>query len=150
MNKPPFEAQARKLERLIKRLPRQIGIVILRQTKLNFRRQAFFEKKWPKRKSKSPRNQGGNLLIDTGILRNSLRSEVRGKTVTIFSDVPYATVHNQGGTVRKRTSRKPGYKSRRKGGPTYTMPKRQFLGTHPKQQEAINKMISKRIQKVFK
>ncbi len=131
MNKHPFEAQARRLERLIKRLPRQIGIVILRQTKLNFRRQAFFEKKWPKRKSNSPRNQGRNLLIDTGILRNSLRSEVRGKTVTIFSDVPYATVHNQ-------------------GGPTYTMPKRQFLGTHPKQQEAINKMISKRIQKVFK
>lgn len=148
-NKHPFSQQAQRLQRTLTNLPRQVGVLVVGETKANFRRQAFDGQAWPKRKSNAQRDTGRNLLIDSGVLRRSIRSEAQGRRVTIFSDVPYAKVHNDGGSVKKRTSKRSGYKSKRKGGATFQMPKRQFLGDSKSQREKIDDFVSKQFQKAL-
>ena len=36
--------------------------------------------------------------MDTGELRRSIRVGVTGESVTFWSDLPYAAIHNDGGT----------------------------------------------------
>ena len=64
----------------------------------NFERKAFFTDKWKRRANP---NAKGSLLIVTGTLRRSIRSEVRGNGVRFSSAVPYASIHNEGGTGTK-------------------------------------------------
>ena len=64
----------------------------------NFERKAFFSDKWKRRANP---NAKGSLLIVTGTLRRSIRSEVRGNGVRFSSAVPYASIHNEGGTGTK-------------------------------------------------
>ena len=75
----------------------------------NFDRKAFFTKKWKRRANP---NAKGSLLMVTGTMRRSIKAEVRGNGVRFTSAVPYAAIHNEGGTGTKpvrqhtRTSRK--------------------------------------------
>ena len=46
--------------------------------KANFTRKAFFNEKW--KNTKSP-NSRGSLMLRTGNLRNSIRSELRGSSI---------------------------------------------------------------------
>jgi phage gpG-like protein len=96
-------------------LPVKIG-----DTAVLFTKQRFGQKNWigdrveywrPRkphsRWGKTARNKGRALLVDTGRLRRSVR--IMGKTsysVTIGSDVPYATAHNDGfrGSVSQQVS----------------------------------------------
>lgn len=64
----------------------------------NFERQAFFSQAWARRKS--PTRPGGHLLVDTGSLRRSIRSEIRENSVVFLSDHPAAAIHNEGGEIR--------------------------------------------------
>lgn len=148
-NKFPFTAMASKLERTLRRLPRQMGVLIVGESKGHFRKQRFYSDKWPKRKSGSPRDKRRNLLVDTGTLRRSIRSEARGNTIRIISDVVYASVHNTGGKVKKRKPRR-GRKSKRKGGATFNMPKRQFIGDAPQLRKKLNGFVNRQIQKALK
>lgn len=157
MNKHPFDKQAKKLEKVFRNLPSGVGTVIVSETKENFRRQGFYSdgrtgrrKKWKERKSDAPRNRGRALLLDSGVLRRSIRKEVRGFKVRIFSDVPYAAVHNDGLMVRKRTSKRRGYKSRRKGGATFQMTQRKFLGDHPALRRKVTAFMTRQIERAFK
>lgn len=64
----------------------------------NFQRQGFFEEKWQRRKS--PIHAGRPILISTGQLRRSVRSRSDDKSITFYSDLPYASIHNEGGKIK--------------------------------------------------
>lgn len=64
----------------------------------NFEREAFFSQSWARRKS--PTRPGGHILVDTGALRRSVRSEIRESSIVFFSDLPYASIHNEGGEIK--------------------------------------------------
>lgn len=64
----------------------------------NFERQAFFSQKWTRRKS--PTRPGGLILVDSGGLRQSVRSEIRESSIVFLSDHPAAAIHNEGGEIK--------------------------------------------------
>lgn len=75
-----------------------IRVALLDEFQMNFKRKAFFDKKWKARKSKS--KQRGSLLNASGGLSGSLRSK-RGNNCIIFSSSkPYANIHNKGGKIK--------------------------------------------------
>lgn len=69
----------------------------------NFQRGSFFgSQKWPK----SSRPGAKSPLIDSGNLRRSIRGTVRGNSVAFSSSLPYASIHNTGGTLTVTTKMK--------------------------------------------
>ena len=69
----------------------------------NFERGSFFgEEKWPK----STRPGAKTPLIDSGALRRSIRGTARRNTVQFSSSLPYASIHNEGGTLTVTTHMK--------------------------------------------
>lgn len=64
----------------------------------NFERQAFFSQAWARRKS--PTRPGSLILVDSGDLRRSVRSEIKESSIVFFSDLPYAAIHNEGGEIK--------------------------------------------------
>lgn len=63
----------------------------------NFERQAFFSQAWARRRS--PIRQDGHILVDSGELRRSIKSRVTESSITFYSDLPYAPIHNDGGEI---------------------------------------------------
>ena len=114
----------------------------------NFERKAFFGDRWKPR-----RNEGkGSLLLVTGTLRRSIRSSVVGNGVRFSSQVPYATVHNEGGTIAQNVRAH----QRRRHGKTHdvrahqrriNMPQRQFIGDGPDTRRIIKSVIDDNLQK---
>ena len=114
----------------------------------NFERKAFFGNRWKPR-----RNEGkGSLLLVTGTLRRSIRSSVVGNGVRFSSQVPYATVHNEGGTIAQNVRAH----QRRRHGKTHdvrahqrriNMPQRQFIGDGPDTRRIIKSVIDDNLQK---
>ena len=110
----------------------------------NFERKAFFTKKWKPR----ARDYGrGSLLMVTGTMRRSIRAEVTGDGVRFTSAVPYAAIHNEGGSGTKavrqhtRTSRKGKQYTVRAHTRRFTMPQRQFIGDGKRTQEIIKGVV---------
>lgn len=62
----------------------------------NFEHKAFFDQKWAN--TLIP-NRRGSLMMRTGTLRRSIRSNIEGTTVRWTSSVPYADIQNNGGEV---------------------------------------------------
>lgn len=96
-----------KVARLAVQLMPQIldvaGIEALQFIDDNFQSQGFhgtvFEP-WEKRKKTDKRRPGRNVLIDSGHLRRSFRTQHAHHAVNILTDSPYAQVHNEGGTIQ--------------------------------------------------
>ncbi len=111
----------------------------------NFERKAFFSKKW---KQRANPNAKGSLLIVTGTMRRSIRSEVKNNGVRFSSAVPYTSIHNEGG---KGTKPVRAHTRKSKKGRTYQvkahtrkfqMPQRQFVGDGKRTQEIIKGVIN--------
>ena len=83
--------------KLIKRILRDRQVELGDEFDRKFERQAFFSEAWARRKS--PNRPGGTLLIDTGNLRRSVRSRTTENSITFFTDLPYASIHNDGGEI---------------------------------------------------
>lgn len=114
----------------------------------NFQRKAFFTERW--KKNRNP-NARGSLLLVTGTLRRSIRSSVVGDGVRFTSQVPYATVHNEGGTIAQNVRAH----QRRRHGKTHdvrahqrriNMPQRQFIGDGPDTRRIIKSVIDDNLQ----
>lgn len=114
----------------------------------NFQRKAFFTERWKKRRNPNAR---GSLLVVTGTLRRSIQASETPDGVRFTSNVPYATLHNEGGkgsvTVRKH--------QRKRKGNTHTvrqhmrkvnMPQRQFVGDGKETQRIIQSVIDDNLQ----
>ena len=97
----------RRIDRFIDHTLRDVRVELLEEFKNNFEREAFFNERWARRKHHDDRSRG--LLVRTGTLRRSLRAEVTDRrSVRFFTDVPYARIHNEGGTITV-TRRMKGY-----------------------------------------
>ena len=74
----------------------------------NFQRQAFFNEKWKRRRYVRDETRG--ILQQSSTLRKSIRAEIieGNKGVAFTSSVPYARIHNEGGTITV-TRRMKGY-----------------------------------------
>ena len=96
-----------------------MGVLAANHFTTSFRNQGFTDEtleRWQPRK-RTERSRLGNraILVKTGRLRRSIRTKRFGLlAVKILTDVPYASVHNNG----ERSGRGRGFK----------MPKRQFIG----------------------
>lgn len=97
------------MRRMFHNLPRIIGRMAVNFYVQSFRRSGFIDQRyerWPARKpayDNGRKRRGGNraLLIQSGRLRRSIRVvRMTNKSVTVGSDVPYAQIHNEGGTIR--------------------------------------------------
>lgn len=91
-------ATEKELRTVIGRILKDIRIGISDEFDQNFERQAFFTKAWARRRS--PLRPGGHILVDTGALRKSISSRSDESSITFYSDLPYATIHNEGGEIK--------------------------------------------------
>lgn len=62
----------------------------------NFQSKSFFNKKWAQTKHANSR---GSLLLRTGRLRRSVNSNQRNGQINWSSNLPYASIHNDGGEI---------------------------------------------------
>lgn len=84
-------------EKTLRKVLRDIQVELTDEFDRNFERQAFFSEAWQRRKS--PMRPGRHILVDTGTLRRSIRSEIRENSIVFKSDLPYAAIHNEGGEI---------------------------------------------------
>lgn len=80
-----------------RRILRDIRVDAAQEFDRNFERQSFFGEAW--RRRRSPLRGDGHLLVDSGALRRSVRSRSDDTSVTFFSTLPYAVIHNNGGEI---------------------------------------------------
>ena len=119
----------------------------------NFERKAFFTKKWKPRTYPATR---GSLLIVTGKLRRSIRSQVQGNGVRFTSSVPYASIHNEGGEGTKsvkahtRKSKKGKSYTVRAHSRRFTMPQRQFIGDGDETRKIIENIVKDNVALIDK
>ena len=82
---------------IIRRILKDIQVDLSDEFDKNFERQGFFSESWARRKS--PTRPGGHILVDTGTLRRSIKSTTDGSSISFSSTLPYAEIHNEGGTI---------------------------------------------------
>ena len=87
----------KEIQSIIARILKDIQVEMSDEFDQNFEREAFFSEAWQRRKS--PTRPGGHILVDTGRLRKSIRSEVSDNSIRFFTDLPYAEIHNEGGEI---------------------------------------------------
>ena len=68
----------------------------------NFERQAFFSEAWARRQS--PTRPGGHILVDSGALRRSIQSRTTENSITFYTTLPYAAIHNDGAEIVGRST----------------------------------------------
>ncbi len=83
---------------LIKTMLKDIETELGEEIDRNFTRQGFFGEKWPARKG--PLRKGGATLVDTGALRRSIKTRMTDNSITFYSELPYAAIHNEGGEIK--------------------------------------------------
>lgn len=84
-------------QRIIKRILNDIRVDMKDEFDQNFEREAFFSETWQRRRS--PMRGDGHILVDTGSLRGSIGSRTTDNSVTFFTTLPYAAIHNDGGEI---------------------------------------------------
>lgn len=83
---------------VFRRILKDIKVLLGDEFDRNFQRQGFFSEGWQRKRS--PVNKGKPILINTGNLRSSLRSETSDTSIRFFTDLPYAAIHNEGGEIK--------------------------------------------------
>lgn len=86
------------LQEVINNILKDIKVELGDEFDRNFERQGFFSEKWQRRKS--PTRPGGAILVDTGKLRRSIKSRSTSDSIVFSSDLPYASIHNEGGEIK--------------------------------------------------
>lgn len=87
-----------KTDQIIRNIIRDIDVELKDEFDKNFERQAFFSEAWQRRKS--PIRPGRAILVDTGGLRSSIKSEIRENSIVFRSEHPAAAIHNEGGEIK--------------------------------------------------
>ena len=82
---------------VIRRILSDIRVELGDEFDRNFERQAFFSEAWARRKS--PTRPGGTILVDTSTLRRSIKSRTTDDSITFYTELPYAAIHNDGGEI---------------------------------------------------
>lgn len=170
--------KAKELQAEFNKLPGQAKTLGLQFFISRFRAQGWRDdtfKPWAPRKRKDKRRPGRAILMDRGRLRNSIRGQVSGHDVIFGTDVPYAKIHNEGGSIQRHARSELFVRNRYKRGPKakmfggkgafkrgtspgrgltfrsheVRMPRRQFMGESSHLNELISRKIQTTITKVF-
>lgn len=83
------------MNNIIRDILNDIKVELADEFDRNFERKGFFGQSWRPRKFESK----GTILMQTGNLRRSIRAKVSGNVVIFSSSLPYAAIHNEGGTI---------------------------------------------------
>lgn len=86
------------IAKIFKQILRDIKVELGDEFDRNFERQAFFSEAWKRSRRASARNKA--TLIDTGSLRKSIMSRSDATSITFYSSLPYAAIHNEGGEIK--------------------------------------------------
>lgn len=89
-----------KVKRFIGLTLKDISVELGDEFDRNFEREAFFNEKWTRRKFNDDESRG--LLAREGTLRRSIKDGIAvtdHDSVVFSSSVPYAAIHNEGGTI---------------------------------------------------
>lgn len=86
------------LRKVVRRILSDIRVELGDEFDQNFERQGFFAEKWQRRKS--PIRGDGHILVASGDLRKSIRSRSDDHSITFYSDLAYAGIHNEGGEIK--------------------------------------------------
>ena len=88
----------KRIDRYISKTLKDIKVEAADEFDRNFNRQAFFNEKWARRKYNDDESRG--LLVQSGTLRRSIVAKVTDRDSVLFqTTVPYARIHNEGGTI---------------------------------------------------
>lgn len=155
----------RKVDRFTKlEAPRIAGVEAKSFFKQRFVRQGWEDtsfKAWTKRASQDRGSRGSRkILVKTGALMNSIQYELKGpgKVQVMAKDIPYAKIHNEGGTIsgthtvrshRRRTRSAPTQVRSHSRSVNTTIPKRQFMGSSKALDRKIEKALSNRIKRIL-
>lgn len=157
------------------RILKDIQVELNEEFDKNFEREAFFSEKWARRKSPVHGSKSGHLLVDSGALRGSIMSKIKGDSVFFSSDLPYAGIHNDGGeiVVTARMKRFFWAKYReanggtwgrgtgsseaefwklmalKKVGSTVKIPRRRFLGVSPEVEKIVMGVVEDGLREYF-
>ena len=130
------------LQRQLSRdLPKKIGNLAVRMFKENFQKESFFGRAWQevKRRIQGAKGAAGKRKIltgPTGNLGRSIQFIPRDGSVTVESDQPYSSAHNEGTNNAGRSR-------------NVRIPQRQFIGESPELTAAIEKKITEEISKAL-
>lgn len=122
----------------------------------NFKRKAFFDKRWQARKILGKKSMRGSLLLVSGRLRRSLKAKVLDSSIQFTSDTSYAVAHNEGLSAVVNIK---AHNRRSKKGKSYSvkshqrkieLPERRFIGDHPKVRAVIESSINEKMQEFSK
>lgn len=86
------------LRKVVRRILGDIRVELGDEFDQNFERQGFFAEKWQRRKS--PIRGDGHILVASGKLRQSIKSRSDDASITFYSDLDYAAIHNEGGEIK--------------------------------------------------
>ncbi len=168
---PNFLIALNKLQILNRKFPKMAGIEAVKFSKDRFIRKNWVDQNsqaWDKRKrspkwySDEQKNQAkrGSLMVKSGRLKRSIRvTNVTANSVTIGTDVPYAQIHNEGGTINHTVSIKSFTRTRKGRNETVkahnrkriiNMPKRQFMGESSMLLYRIERMLQLEMLKIIR
>lgn len=152
---PDFSKEANATEQFFKALPRLAGNMALNFYNDSWSRQGYVNARyqsWAKRKNPDADGRFRRILVKSGNLRRSLKMNVNGNQVAIYSDLPYAQIHNEGGRVsgtvnirahlRKTPSGKRVVVKSHSRNVNFEIPQRQFMDIPGK---AMSPFLEKRI-----
>lgn len=156
---PDFKKKSISTSELFDKLPAIMGNMALNFFDDSWKRKGFIDnriERWPQRISK---DSGRRILVKTGRLRRSLRMQASGRRVIIFTDVPYAKIHNEGGQIQT-TARVSAHQRRSSSGKKTTvrahnrrvninMPQRQFMGHSELLDRRMVHHLSNALDKIF-
>lgn len=134
---PDFKKLNMDFSKTLAALPAIVGNAMANFYKDSWNREGFLDagvSKWAPRS----RNTGkpARILVQSGRLRRSIRYRTAGTLIHIFTDVPYAQVHNEGGKVQATANVKAHTRRTGKGTASvkahtrtmnFTMPQRKFM-----------------------
>ena len=84
--------------KIFRKILRDIKVDLTDQFDKNFENESFFGEGWERRKS--PVRGDGHILVSSGALRRSISSRSDDTSITFYSSLPYASIHNDGGEIR--------------------------------------------------
>jgi phage gpG-like protein len=100
-----FQTLNKAFQKVLHEAPREIAVIAQQHFEASFDLHGYNEEpfvKWKERKNPdNPKNKGRAILIKSNTLGRSIRIKSVGKRVIIISsDVEYAKIHNEGGTIK--------------------------------------------------
>ncbi len=101
---PDFKITRMRIDDVFRNLPTWAGNAALNFFLDSWQRQGWFDSglsKWEPRKKADTKRGNRALLIGSGRLRRSLRLRTGAGWYEVYTDNPYAKIHNEGGTIKQ-------------------------------------------------